>query len=100
MATKVSQNPDAAILVVEDDPDICMVLTDLLRIHGHHVDAVGTGTDAVDRVSRYHFDAVLLDVGLPDIGRSYRAQNFNQTQTPPPHYHADCLHLLGKKTPE
>ena len=67
MFLKASQTAQPTILVVEDDPDIRMVLTDHLTIQGHCVDAVKTGTEAVDCVTRHHFDAVLLDVGLPDI---------------------------------
>ena len=67
MTLNTPQTPQSSILVVDDDPDICMALTDLFGEQGHDVSAVGTGTEAVDRVTRYHFDAVLLDVGLPDI---------------------------------
>ena len=67
MSIETSQPPQSAILIVEDDPDISMVLTDHLTIQGHCVNAVKTGTEAVDWVTRHHFDAVLLDVGLPDI---------------------------------
>ena len=56
-----------SILVVDDDPDIRMTLADLFGELGHEVFAVGTGTEAVDQVTQHHFDAVLLDVGLPDI---------------------------------
>jgi len=67
MPFKASQSFQSSILVVDDDPDICMALTDLLGEQGHEVAAVGTGTDAVKQVTRHHYDVVLLDVGLPDI---------------------------------
>ena len=57
----------SSILVVDDDPDIRLALADLFGEQGHEVSAVGTGTEAVDQVTHHHFDAVLLDVGLPDI---------------------------------
>jgi DNA-binding response OmpR family regulator len=67
MSISASHTPQSSILVVDDDPDICMALTDLFGEQGYEVSAVGTGTEAVDRVTRHHFDAVLLDVGLPDM---------------------------------
>jgi DNA-binding response OmpR family regulator len=67
MSFHAPQSLQSSILVVDDDPDICMALTDLFGEQGHQVAAVGTGTEAVNQVARHHFDAVLLDVGLPDI---------------------------------
>jgi len=67
MPFKASQSFQSSILVVDDDPDICMALTDLFGEQGHEVAAVGTGTEAVKQVTRHHYDVVLLDVGLPDI---------------------------------
>lgn len=66
-ASHSSLRLQSSILVVDDDPDIRMALADLFGEQGHEVFAVGTGTEAVDQVTHHHFDAVLLDVGLPDI---------------------------------
>ena len=57
----------ANILTVDDDPDIGMALTDLLEGEGYGVKVVTTGREALDTTQRQHFDAVLLDVGLPDF---------------------------------
>lgn len=54
------------ILVVDDDPDICQALQDLLEHEGFAVTLSHTGLDAVTQVGRLPFGAVLLDVGLPD----------------------------------
>lgn len=59
--------PQANILTVDDDPDIGMALTDLLEGEGYGVKVVTTGREALDTTQRQHFDAVLLDVGLPDL---------------------------------
>ena len=56
----------SSILVVDDDPDIGVSLRDLLRGEGHQVEIVSTGAEALKQVQQKHFDAVLLDVGLPD----------------------------------
>ena len=54
------------ILTVDDDPDHGMILTDLLEREGYQVEIAQTGTEALHRVKSHHFDAIILDVGLPD----------------------------------
>ena len=66
MTTESPPTSTPAILIVDDDPDIGISLTDLLEREGHYVEVVGTGAEAIERVQHNHFDAVLLDVGLPD----------------------------------
>lgn len=55
------------ILVVEDAPDIREVFTLLLRAEGAHVDSAANGREALELGARGDFDAVLSDLGLPDI---------------------------------
>jgi len=55
------------ILLVEDAPDIREVFTVLLRVEGAEVVATGSGREAVDLADRGDFDAVLSDLGLPDM---------------------------------
>jgi CheY-like chemotaxis protein len=43
------------------------VLNTILTALGHRVDFVGTGAAAVNAVAKKHYDAVLMDVMLPDI---------------------------------
>jgi two-component system OmpR family response regulator len=57
----------ASVLVVEDDISIRELLTTALRFAGHEVDSVGTGPDALQRLSTQPVDLVVLDVGLPGI---------------------------------
>src|ERR1043165_5517852 len=52
------------ILIVEDDPDIAFGLEEDLTTHGHTVEVVGNGDDAVRR-ARDGWDVILLDVMLP-----------------------------------
>src|SRR5687767_5905841 len=55
------------ILVIEDAADVLDVLTLLLRIEG--ADAVGarSGHEALTVFRRRDFDAVVTDLGLPDL---------------------------------
>ena len=66
-----SNGPETTILVVEDDPDISMALQDLLEFEGFDVECVDTCRRAFSSIEHRTYDAVLLDLGLPDgDGRS------------------------------
>jgi PAS domain S-box-containing protein len=54
------------VLLVDDDPDIRLALSDYLRKEGFDVDAVKTGNVAIHNSMTWNYDVVLLDVGLPD----------------------------------
>ena len=56
-----------AILIVDDDPDISLVLHDLLEHAGYRVQVAGTGAEALARARADSFAAVLLDLMLPDM---------------------------------
>ena len=57
----------ASILVVEDDPEIRRALISGLGTLGHAVSAVAGGIAALDEIVKHAPDAVLLDLGLPDV---------------------------------
>ena len=55
------------LLVVEDAPKMAALLQRAFREDGFAVDVQATGQEAVWMASECDFDAVILDVGLPDI---------------------------------
>jgi len=55
------------ILVVDDDPRIRKTLEINLRARGYDVDLAGSGEEALQLAARHHPDAVILDLGLPNI---------------------------------
>lgn len=57
----------ATILIVEDDPTIADGLVRELTAHGYLTTLVRTGREAIDAASAATPDAVLLDLGLPDL---------------------------------
>lgn len=57
----------ADVLLVEDDSGIRSALTRGLAEHGHVVEAVGTGAEAITSLSAHRPEVVVLDLGLPDI---------------------------------
>jgi two-component system nitrogen regulation response regulator NtrX len=54
------------ILIVDDEAGIRSTLTGILEDEGYGVAAVGTGAEATARLQAESFDAVLLDLWLPD----------------------------------
>lgn len=54
------------ILVVEDDESLRLALADNLGSEGYHVESVGLGREALERLRTSVFDLVVLDLMLPD----------------------------------
>lgn len=54
------------ILVVEDDPDMRLLTTSILKSRGFDVTAVETGCEAMAALKQGLFDLAVLDVLLPD----------------------------------
>ncbi|MEO8339085.1 MAG: PAS domain-containing protein [Nitrospirota bacterium] len=55
-----------AVLVVEDNLDLVMGLQDLLHHDGYAVTVAGTVSDAIELIRAHSFNAIILDLGLPD----------------------------------
>lgn len=56
----------AAILIIDDDPQICKLLTRLFTRQGHGVTSTGTLRQGLDTLFQEAFDVLFLDVNLPD----------------------------------
>jgi DNA-binding response OmpR family regulator len=56
-----------AILAVEDDPDIMLLLSEILTDEGYTVVSARRGEDAVDVAQSTPIGLMLLDLGLPDL---------------------------------
>lgn len=57
----------ASVLVIEDDPVIRSSLMAALTSFGHVVRTAADGFGGLREVTRMRFDAVVLDLGLPDL---------------------------------
>jgi PAS domain S-box-containing protein len=55
-----------SILIVDDEEDIVLTLRDLLEHEGYQVDFAATCAEAIARAAERHYNAVLLDLTLPD----------------------------------
>jgi DNA-binding response OmpR family regulator len=54
------------ILIVEDELDLNMVLSEMLTIEGYYVDSSYDGTDGLDNALSGIYDMIILDVMLPE----------------------------------
>ncbi|MDX1987705.1 MAG: response regulator transcription factor [Candidatus Obscuribacter sp.] len=57
----------AKILLVDDDTDILDLLSVWLKKQSHRVECCSTGSAALDLLEFSDYDAIILDVGLPDM---------------------------------
>ena len=55
------------VLVVDDDADMVLSLTTLLRVMGHEATGVTKAADALDAARYFRADIVFLDLGMPDV---------------------------------
>jgi len=57
----------AQILVVDDEVDLVSVMRDALTREGHHVTTATGGNEGIQKFRQGTFDAVLTDLGMPDV---------------------------------
>src|SRR5581483_4384107 len=70
--------PPRRMLIVDDNADAAESLALLLRLEGHGVEAVYSGSLALERATNSQHDVILLDIGLPgmdgyEVARRIRA---------------------------
>jgi CheY-like chemotaxis protein len=56
------------ILLVDDDPNICMMLGDFLMSEGYEISTVHSGEEALTILKQYKPDLIILDMGMPGMG--------------------------------
>lgn len=69
---------DKRILLIEDNPIAQMAAKNLLMHAGFAVDAAGDGTDGIYLYRYFHYDVIILDIGLPDINGFEVAKRIRQ----------------------
>lgn len=57
----------AAVLVVDDDPDQCEMVSRLLVRRGHHVASALNGWEALLVLDSSHIDLIILDLMMPGM---------------------------------
>ena len=58
----------ARVLVVDDEPGLRRLLTDLFSQEGYGVSAASDGAQALERLSEFQPDVVILDLTMPVMG--------------------------------
>src|SRR6478609_10166937 len=61
----MASEQEPRILVVDDEPDICGNLTDILSDLGYRVDSATDGRAALELVKKTPYDVALLDLRMP-----------------------------------
>jgi|GEM_PF-3579655 PAS domain S-box-containing protein len=59
--------PALRILVVDDEPLICKVVSDFLRSAGHSIVTARNGREGLDEFTSDRFDLVITDMGMPEL---------------------------------
>ncbi len=83
----------AKVLVIDDDPVILEVIAEILRIHNHEVDTASNGEAGVKGLATNHYDLVLTDLMMPDMG-GMELLNYVVTKFPK----TTCIILTGYGT--
>ena len=70
------------ILIVEDDPFVAKSIGMALEAEGHHYMICDTAEEGISSVREEYFDAVILDINLPDgdgfqFAKTMRRANIN-----------------------
>jgi two-component system, OmpR family, response regulator len=71
------------LLVVDDEANICALLSVTLRLTGFEVRVAGSGHEALVAAAEFEPDLVVLDVMLPDLDGFEVAQRLRATGQPP-----------------
>ena len=57
----------ATVLIIDDDKELCLLLSDFLLLEGFQSNAVHDGAEAVEHCRSHQYDAIVLDVMLPGL---------------------------------
>jgi two-component system, OmpR family, KDP operon response regulator KdpE len=83
----------AGILIVEDEPELVRALRINLRARQYDVRCASTGREALTAAADHPPDAIILDLGLPDIDGTEVIVELRRW------YHAPIIVLSGRTSP-
>jgi len=72
-----------AVLLVDDDRELCRMLGEYLNPEGFRLTTVHDGDEALYALGRHHFDLIVLDVMLPRLGGLDVLRSLRQKNTTP-----------------
>jgi diguanylate cyclase (GGDEF)-like protein len=65
MAQQNQRVDSQTILVVDDEPQVCELISDSLTSQGHKVDTASDGVEAMEKVKTGNFSVVITDMDMP-----------------------------------
>ncbi|WP_410970109.1 response regulator, partial [Salmonella sp. SAL4458] len=72
--------PVKKLLLVEDDDNQRMSLSELMRSEQDDVTAVGTAESALEVIQSRQFDCAVVDLGLPDLPGAELIERMRKTK--------------------
>ncbi|MDB5771180.1 MAG: hybrid sensor histidine kinase/response regulator [Burkholderia sp.] len=73
-STNFTAGPERTILIVDDNIDAAESLGEFLKAYGHRITITHDGLSAIDKAARLRPDAIILDIGLPNMNGYQVAQ--------------------------
>ncbi len=61
------ENREPLFMIVDDEPDMCWALENILKKNGYRCEKAVSGREAMELLDRHKIDLAFLDVKLPDI---------------------------------
>lgn len=80
------------ILVVDDDPDILLILTDFLLREGYDVVGARNGMEALDMVRYHRIDLILMDIAMPRLNGADAMKEIRRTRPKIPYIMITAFH--------
>jgi DNA-binding response OmpR family regulator len=68
-----------AILIVDDDKDLCETISAILRSKGYQLTSAASASEAIEKARTQLFDLVLIDIILPDMEGTRLLSHFQKT---------------------
>ena len=73
-----SLSPRYRVLIVDDEPDIRDVISEVLTSKGHICDQASNGIEALNAFQKKYFDAVITDIMMPEMDGISLAQQLTK----------------------
>ncbi len=62
-----SRRPGASILIVDDEPEVALLLAEILEEDDHRVDTADNGAAALDKLRDGRYDVIISDLKMPQL---------------------------------
>ncbi|MBQ3665631.1 MAG: response regulator transcription factor [Lachnospiraceae bacterium] len=79
----MENKPKYRILIIDDDEDLSIIISDLLISYGYDVTCATDGSSAFELLSNHTYHIILLDINLPDSDGFELCKELRRTSTVP-----------------